>query len=229
METIVQSLLTGKVAPLGPHNAPSGIDKKPVQDGIRITHEGLCGDEQGDTRVHGGPEKAIHHYPLEHYNIWRAEIGERQCLDSAGAFGENISTIGLDEKNVAVGDRFQLGTALIEVSQGRQPCWKLNARFDVPDMAIRVQKTGRTGWYYRVLEEGLAEAGLPMVLVDRLSPEWTLHRIWYLLYVDMLNYDELSAMAEIPHLADGWKRYAVRRLQNRKVEDWSPRLTGEDA
>lgn len=228
METIVQSLLTGKIAPLGPHNAPSGIDKQPVQGAIRLTHEGLYGDEQGDRRVHGGPEKAIHHYPLDHYDLWRVDIGAHSRLDIAGAFGENISTIGLDEKNVAVGDRFRFGTALIEVSQGRQPCWKLNARFNVPDMAIRVQKTGRTGWYYRVIEEGLAEAGEPMVLVDRLSPEWTLHRIWHLLYVDTLNYDQLSAMATIPHLADGWKRYAVRRLENRKVEDWSARLKGEE-
>ncbi|AHB01503.1 MOSC domain-containing protein [Brucella ceti TE28753-12] len=78
-------------------------------------------------------------------------------------------------------------------------------------MAVRVQKTGRTGWYYRVLEEGHVEAGETMRLIERLSPEWTLHRIWHLLYVDMLNYDELALMAAIPHLADGWKRHAVNR------------------
>ncbi|MCY1378408.1 3-alpha domain protein [compost metagenome] len=91
---------------------------------------------------------------------------------------------------------------------------------------MRVQKTGRTGWYYRVLEEGVVAENDTMKLVERLSPEWTLHRVWHLLYVDMLNYDQLAEMAQIPHLADGWKRYAVRRLENRKVEDWSPRLTG---
>lgn len=87
-------------------------------------------------------------------------------------------------------------------------------------------KTGRTGWYYRVLEEGVVAENDTMQLIERLSPEWTLHRVWHLLYVDMLNYDQLAEMAEIPHLADGWKRYAVRRLENRKVEDWSPRLEG---
>lgn len=226
METAVQSLLIGQIAPLGPRNAPSGIDKRPVRGRLRVTREGLEGDAQGDRKVHGGPEKAVHHYARDHYAAWRAEIGDNPHLDAPGAFGENISTTGLDETTVAVGDRFRLGTALLEVSQGRQPCWKLNARFGVADMALRVQRTGRTGWYYRVLEEGHAEAGQPMELVERLSPEWTLHRIWHLLYVDMLNYDELAQMAAIPHLADGWKRYAVRRLENRKVEDWSARLQG---
>ncbi|MBC2886978.1 MOSC domain-containing protein [Ochrobactrum sp. CM-21-5] len=226
MEVRIQSLLAGKIAPLGPRNAPSGIDKKPVQGRVRITNEGLDCDAQGDRKVHGGPEKAMHHYSHDHYAIWREEIGDNPRLAAPGAFGENISTSGLDERHVAVGDRFRLGTALVEVSQGRQPCWKLNARFDMPDMAVRVQTTGRTGWYYRILEEGHAEAGDAMVLVDRLSPEWTLHRVWHLLYVDMLNYDELARMAEIPHLAESWKRYAVRRLENRKVEDWSARLEG---
>lgn len=229
MDILVRSLLAGKIEPLGPRNSPSGINKQPVKGPVRLTFEGLECDAQGDRRVHGGPEKAIHHYPHDHYAVWRAEIGNNPCLDQPSAFGENISTTGLNETNVAVGDRFRFGTALLEVSQGRQPCWKLNARFDVPDMAVRVQKTGRTGWYYRVLEEGHAAAGQSMVLVERLSPEWTLHRIWHLLYVDMLNFDQLAIMADIPHLADGWKRYALRRLENRKVEDWSSRLNGDQA
>ncbi|PWL16934.1 MOSC domain-containing protein [Falsochrobactrum shanghaiense] len=227
MAVCIEALLIGGIAPLGARQAPSGIDKKPVSGRLKVLREGLDGDAQGDRRVHGGPEKALHHYPREHYADWRADIGDNPRLDAAGAFGENLSTSGLTEHNVAIGDRFRLGGAIIEVSQGRQPCWKLNARFDLPDMAIRVQKTGRTGWYYRVVEEGEVEAGDTMVLIERLSPEWTLHRLWHLLYVDMLNYDELALMARLPHLADGWKRYAVRRLENRKVEDWSSRLQGD--
>ncbi|MCX2697333.1 MULTISPECIES: MOSC domain-containing protein [Ochrobactrum] len=226
MEVMLESLLAGQIAPLGPRAAPSGIDKKPISGPVRLLREGLECDEQGDRKVHGGPEKAIHHYPHDHYALWREDIGDHPCFDAPGAFGENISTTGLTEHNVAIGDRFRLGTALVEVSQGRQPCWKLNARFDVPDMATRVQKTGRTGWYYRVLEEGVVSADDTITRVERLSPEWTLHRVWHLLYVDMLNYDELARMANLAHLADGWKRYAIRRLENRKVEDWSSRLEG---
>ncbi|WP_273727899.1 MOSC domain-containing protein [Brucella gallinifaecis] len=229
MEVIVESLLAGQIAPLGPRGAPSGIDKKPVSGSVRLLREGLECDAQGDRKVHGGPEKALHHYPHDHYAGWVDDVGKNPRLEMPGAFGENISTTGLTEHNVAVGDRFRLGSALVEVSQGRQPCWKLNARFDITDMATRVQKSGRSGWYYRVLEEGMVSTGDTMRLVERLSPEWTLHRVWHLLYVDMLNYDELALMAEIPHLADGWKRYAVRRLENRKVEDWSARLQGNQA
>ncbi|MDR6434061.1 MOSC domain-containing protein [Brucella pseudogrignonensis] len=226
MEVIVESLLAGKIAPLGERKAPSGIDKKPVYGPVRLLRDGLECDKQGDRKVHGGPEKAVHHYPRDHYADWLNDVGENQQLDNAGAFGENISTTGLTEHNVAVGDRFRIGTAVIEISQGRQPCWKLNARFNVADMAVRVQKTGRTGWYYRVLEEGVVAQNDAMTLIERLSPEWTLHRLWHLLYVDTLNYDELAQMAGIAHLADGWKRYALRRLENRKVEDWSARLKG---
>lgn len=228
METRVIALLAGQIEPLGPRQAPSGINKRPVKGKMRILSEGLESDFQGDRKVHGGPEKALHHYPYDHYAIWQQEVGDIPLLSAPGAFGENISTSGLTEHNVAVGDRFRLGTALIEVSQGRQPCWKLNFRFDVPDMAIRVQKTGRSGWYYRILEEGSAETGDAMILVDRMAPEWTLHRLWHLLYVDTLNYEELALMAEIKHLADGWKKYALRRLKNRRVEDWSARLTDSD-
>lgn len=228
METRIIALLAGQIEPLGPRQAPSAINKKPFEGKMRILSEGLEFDFQGDRKVHGGLEKALHHYPYDHYAIWQQEIGDIPVLAAPGAFGENISTSGLTEHNVAVGDRFRLGSALIEVSQGRQPCWKLNFRFDVPDMAIRVQKTGRSGWYYRILEEGIAETGDAMVLVDRLSPEWTLHRLWHLLYVDTLNYEELALMAEINHLADGWRKYALRRLKNRQVEDWSARLTNSD-
>lgn len=222
--TLIHTVLAGKISPLGARGIPSGIDKQAIAGKVRVTLEGLDCDAQGDRKVHGGPEKALHHYPHDHYALWRQDIGDNSRLDARGAFGENISTSGLDERNVAVGDRFRLGSALVEVSQGRQPCWKLNERFATADMAMRVQKTGRTGWYYRILEEGYVEAGDPITLIDRLSPEWTLHRMWHLLFVDTLNYDELASMAKLSHLAESWKHYAVRRLENRKVEDWSSRL-----
>lgn len=226
--TRIDQLLTGAARPLGPRVVPSGIDKRAVIGRVWLGREGFTGDEQGDRRHHGGPEKAVHHYAFEHYAHWRTAIGERDVLAQPGAFGENLSTVGITEALVAVGDTFRLGDALIQVSQGRQPCWKLNLRFGLPDMALRVQTTGRTGWYYRVLEEGLVEVGNDLLLVDRLSPEWTIERLWRALYVDTLNVDELSAMADLGHLPEGWRRYATRRLATAEVEDWSSRLTGED-
>lgn len=221
----LDNLLTGQIAPLG--EKASAIAKTPVEGKIFLTHTSFSSDQQADLKNHGGLEKAVHHYPRDHYALWREEIGEQSVLKQAGAFGENLSTTGMTEKTVAIGDQFRLGSAIIEVSQGRQPCWKLNIRFNTPDMAIRVQKTGRSGWYYRVIEEGYVCAGDEFQLLHRTSPEWTIHRLWHTLYIDTLNYDELAAMAALKHLPEGWRRYAVRRIENRKVEDWSARLEGK--
>ncbi|SMO91787.1 MOSC domain-containing protein [Paracoccus laeviglucosivorans] len=220
------TLLTGRAAPLPGSDQLSGIDKRPVTDALDLGPEGFAGDEQADRRVHGGPEKAVHHYPFDHYAAWRADLGTQPLLQAPGAFGENISTIGMTEANVAVGDIFRLGSALVQVSQGRQPCWKLTQRFGVPKLARMVQDTGRTGWYYRVLQAGRVAPGDRLELIDRLAPEWTLQRLWRALYVDRLNLGELQGIATLDVLAEGWRRYAVRRLDSGKVEDWSKRLEG---
>ncbi|MGN7867641.1 MOSC domain-containing protein [Paracoccus sp. 22332] len=221
------TFLTGPIAPLPGTSATSGIAKVPVHGSLMLGAEGFAGDAQADRRVHGGPEKAVHHYPLDHYAAWRADLGALPVLDAPGAFGENVSTQGMTEDTVAVGDIFRLGGALIQVSQGRQPCWKLNHRFGVPDMARRVQDTGRTGWYYRVLQTGEVAPGDDLVPVDRLAPGWTLRRLWRAMYVDRLNRAELEGIAALDVLADGWRRHAQRRLDSGRVEDWRPRLEGK--
>ena len=223
----IDMLLTGAVAPLGPRQAPSGIAKTAVAGPVRLHRDGLAGDAQGDRKHHGGPEKAVHHYPFDHYSGWRRDIGARDILDRPGAFGENVSTFGIDETVVAVGDIYRAGTALLQVSQGRQPCWKLNHRFDVPDMALRVQQSGRTGWYYRVLEDGVIARGDELRLIDRPSPDWTIDRLRRVFYVDLLDIGSLAAIAELPHLAEAWRNHARRRLNSRQVADWTIRLTGE--
>lgn len=221
------TFLTGPVAPLAGTTANSAIAKSPAAGPLWLGAEGLQGDAQADRRVHGGPEKAVHHYPLDHYTDWRADLDGLALLDAPGAFGENISTTGMTEETIAVGDIFRLGGALIQVSQGRQPCWKLNHRFGVPDMARRVQDTGRTGWYYRVLQPGLVSPGDELNLIDRLAPDWTLRRLWRAMYVDRLNRAELEPIAALDVLAEGWRRYAIRRLESGRIEDWRPRLEGK--
>ena len=223
----LRALLTGKVKPLGKRGAPSGIAKTPVTDPIMLGPTGFEGDAQGDTKHHGGLEKAVHHYPFEHYVTWAAEIGPHARLAEPGAFGENLSTLGLTEDVVAIGDIFSLGNAILQVSQGRQPCWKLNERFEIPDMARRVQTSGRTGWYYRVLQQGEVRPTDSLTLVERPAPIWTLRRIWHCFYVDRLNQAELNALAQLPQLAEGWRRHAMRRLETQSVEDWSRRLDGQ--
>lgn len=223
----VSALLVGGVRPLGEKGVPSGIDKRPAARPLRIGREGIEGDAQGDRRHHGGPDKAVHHYPFDHYAAWRAEIGPHPLLERPGAFGENLSTTGMSEATVALGDVFRLGGATLAVSQGRQPCFRLNLRFGRPDMARRVQESGRTGWYYRVVEEGVAAPGDALVLLDRPLPGWPLARLLATLYADTLNRDELAAMAALPALPENWRRLAERRLESGRVEDWGKRLTGE--
>ena len=220
------SLRIGTVSPLGARAAPSGISKHAVHGPLLLSETGFSGDMQGDTTRHGGQEKAVHHYPFDHYAAWIRDLGQHPLLAGPGAFGENLSTTGLAEDTVAIGDVFSLGTALVEVSQGRQPCWKLNERFGRSEMARDVQTTGRTGWYYRVLEPGLVSPDDHLTLQERRAAEWTLTRIWRTFYVDPLNREELAGIAALDRLAEGWRSHAIRRLESNRVEDWTRRLAG---
>ena len=219
-------VLSGRIRPLGVGSRKSAIDKHPTPPPWVIGAEGLADDRQAIRAHHGGPEKALHHYPFDHYALWRAEIGDRPLLSAPGAFGENLSTEGWTELNVCVGDTIRFGKALLQVSQGRQPCLTLNLRFDRPDMALRVQKSGRAGWYYRVIESGVVEADAILQLVARPRPDWPLARLNRLLYVDPLNRALLAEMAALPELAENWRSLAARRLASGKVESWTRRLYG---
>lgn len=221
------ALLVGSPSPLGDRGIISGIQKFSINRRLKILLEGLEGDTQCDRRRHGGVYKAVHHYAFEHYATWSIEIGMNTLLRQPGAFGENLSTIGVTEETVALGDIFRLGGAVLQVSQGRQPCFKLNLRFGIPDMAWRVQNTRRTGWYYRVLQEGYVEPGDRLVLVDRILPNWPLARLSKTLFSDTLNRDELAEMASLAILPESWRDLANRRLEFNKVEEWEPRLSGK--
>lgn len=224
---IIEQMYAGVPQPLGSGGAFSAIHKSSVVGPWRITSTGLLGDEQADLRNHGGPEKALHHYTRDHYATWSAEMPEiSHLLDAPPAFGENISTQGLTEADICLGDTMRLGTVVLQVSQGRQPCWKLNARFGVADMAMRVQRSGRSGWYYRVLDEGSVEPGDTLRLIERPHPEWPLARAISVLYKRTLAFDELAELAAVPTLAESWRRLMQRRLQTGKVESWGKRLTG---
>jgi MOSC domain-containing protein YiiM len=220
-------VLAGRVAALGPDGPPSGIAKQPVAGPWRIARAGLTGDAQGDLRHHGGPEKALHQYPREHYVEWAAEIGPHPLLAAPGAFGENLAAVGWTEAHVCIGDIARFGSALLQVSQGRQPCFKLDLRFGRLGLARDVQRSGRTGWYWRVLEEGRADEGDALTLIERPQPAWPLSRLIRLLYRDVRNREELALMAALPELAEGWRSLARRRIEAGRVEDWSKRLDGD--
>jgi MOSC domain-containing protein YiiM len=135
----------------------TGIFKQPVTGRVRVGRTNLEGDRQADLTVHGGVDKAVYAYPAEHYPFWRAQL-DRTDL-GWGMFGENLTTEGLDESTVRIGDLFAIGTAELEVSQPRLPCFKLGLKFGRADMVKRFLKSGRLGFYFRVRGEGALAAG----------------------------------------------------------------------
>jgi len=218
------SLHVGRIHPLGAEGRPSAIDKQPVPALMKIGVLGLEGDAQADLQHHGGRDKALHHYPREHYAAWRGELPQRSAAFVPGGFGENLSTQGLTEATVCLGDIFTLGSAVVQVSQGRKPCWKLNARFGVENMAQRVQDTGRTGWYYRVLEEGDVAPGEPLTLMERLCPDWPLDRVWRVLNQVPADRAALEKLAGLEVLAANWRESARKRLAGGEDESLGQRL-----
>lgn len=227
--TIVDDLGIGGLAPLGSHptrgDVISGIAKQSAAGRVRLGLLGFEGDAQADRRHHGGVDKAIHHYAVEHYAFWREILGDQPLL-AAGGFGENISTAGLVEADVCIGDVVRLGSALVQVSQGRQPCWKLNLRFGCADLSRRVQATRRTGWYYRVLEEGVVERGDRLDIIERPAPAWTVDRALALVfrqYPPGTPADAVRAWlreaAALPGLSAGWQETFSRRLAHDEADD----------
>lgn len=224
------AVLIGSVAPFGPNGVPSAIAKRPVPS-ANVTVDGLEGDHHGDPVRHGGPDKAVHQYPIEHYEHWRAHGVDNPLLDAPGAFGENVTTRGMTEQNVCVGDVYRVGEAglVIQVTQVRQPCWKLNVRLGPATMAADVQRACRTGWHYRVLEPGRIAVDDAFALIERPNPAWTLARLAENLYVNTMDRDALAEIAALPQLAERLRDLARKRLETADVESWEPRLRGSPA
>jgi MOSC domain-containing protein YiiM len=214
MPVRIDALLTGK-AKFFARGEASAIDKAVVEGPRRIGFLGLEGDEQADLRYHGGPDKALHHYPFDHNAQWAMRLPGQRLLDAPGAFGENISTSGLSETDVCIGDRLRCGTALLEISQGRQPCWKQGVRLEWTALPAQMVKERRSGWYYRVIEEGVAQAGDMLALVDRPLPEWSVARVFGLLIAGDHKHDTAAvrSLAKIEVLNEEWRSRAAALSQ----------------
>ena len=199
MKHIVTAICTGTARPfLGAET--SAIAKRPREGAVQVLAEGLAPDEQADRTVHGGPEMALHLYPLDHHAWWRDRIGDHPALDEPGGFGSNLAVAGLTEDMVHIGDRFRLGTALVEISQPRQPCWKIEHRFGHKGMVAAIVKSGRCGWYFRVLETGEVAAGDTLERVATGAAEWSVARVFRALVAGKATPDELGELAELAAL-----------------------------
>ncbi|MCW8891556.1 MAG: MOSC domain-containing protein [Sedimenticola sp.] len=225
-------ILTGVTAPLTPdtHSAThSAIHKKPIKDLVLCTEEGLQGDQQADQRHHGGSERALHYYPQEHFAYWKGfwqalGLAPSPTLFEPGAFGENLSDSGLIEEQVHIGDIFTLGEAVIQVSQPRSPCFKLNIRFGYDQMSLVMQTTGKTGWLFRVLQPGNVKQGDSLKRQQVAPAGLSVRTCLDTLYNQPYNEGKLRILADHPSLSEGWRRHASNWIARGIADDWSRRL-----
>jgi MOSC domain-containing protein YiiM len=200
MKHILEAVCTGTARPFNGAEL-SAITKRPREGAVQVLEEGLAPDEQADRRVHGGPEMALHLYPLDHHTFWREQIGDHPALDEPGGFGSNLAVSGLTEEMVHIGDRFRLGTALIEISQPRQPCWKIEHRFGHKGMVASIIKTGRCGWYFRVIETGDVAAGDSLERVALGASDWSVARVFRALVAGEATQAERAELANLAPLS----------------------------
>jgi MOSC domain-containing protein YiiM len=215
-DAIVRAVHVGRVAPLGPEKVPSGFFKQPATGRVEVGELGLAGDEQADLSVHGGPDKAVYAYPTEGYAAWIDEFPMRRRTLVAGGMGENLATAGLSEDDVHVGDIMRIGTTLLQVTQPRQPCFKLNLYHREPKMVRRMTETARCGWYLRVLEPGKLGAGDRIALVERQDKAWSIRHFAALITLKTIDAEALSEIVAMPGVAEKWKLRALRLLAEMK-------------
>ncbi len=226
LRTAVSNLYVGSIKDRWPGKAPSAIGKVKADGKLFLTETGFETDQQADLKVHGGPDKAVHHYSADHYIRWRSELPEYADKLVPGGFGENVSTSGFVEKDLCIGDVFALGSARVQISQGRQPCWKLNLHIGDNRMVKLFQDSGSTGWYYRVLETGSVEAGDMFELLDRPQPDWSLDQVIAARFDRKLDPRIAASLSELPELAVNWREAFAKKKDKMFREDTRARISG---
>lgn len=211
MRARVHSLQVGRPKPLAYRDGQilTAFARSATSGPVALGAEGLEGDEVADKVNHGGPDKAVCAYPLEHYPYW-AERLDREL--PAAAFGENFTTEGLLEHELRIGDVFRVGGALVQVSQPRSPCYKIAARHGIKQLTAWVQQTGRTGFYFRVLEPGEVETGSALELVERPGHTVTVAEVNRVAFHDKDDLDGVRAVLAAGELTDSWRVWFAERL-----------------
>jgi len=189
----------------------TSIFKDPVSGPVRVSKLNLEGDAQSDLSVHGGVDKAVYAYPSEHYPFWREQLPDAELL--WGAFGENLTTEGLSEKTVQIGDRLNVGSAVFVVTQPRLPCFKLGIRFGRSDMVKRFLKSGRTGFYLAVIQEGQITAGDAIEWLPTEEPSISVSDVARLYTAENPEPKLLHRASELAALSEGWREHFRSRLQ----------------
>ena len=182
----------------------TGIYKEPVAGPVQAGKLTLEGDRQVDHRYHGGEHKAVYAYPYEHYSYWAEQLGRDDF--SYGQFGENFTTEGVLETDVHIGDRFRIGEALVEVTQPRVPCFKLGMKMEDPRFVQVFLRSGLSGFYLRVLEEGQVEAGNAIEREFTHPEKITVRAIHHLYFNDSTNREEIKRALSVEALSKEWRK-----------------------
>jgi MOSC domain-containing protein YiiM len=200
-EARLRSVHVGRIAPLGPDAVPSGFIKTAVVGAVDIGLLGLADDEQADLSVHGGPEKAVYAYPASRYSAWAAAFPTIADRFAPGCMGENLCIDGLDEDATCVGDVHATGSALLQVCQPRQPCFKLALALGEPRLGKHMVRTGHCGWYYRVVRGGTVQSGDAVTLHDRPNPQARFADLVRFVNFGPESRQELDMLAQLPGIA----------------------------
>jgi MOSC domain-containing protein YiiM len=193
----------------------TGIFKEPVTGRVRLRTLNLDGDRQADLSVHGGPSKAVYCYPAEHYEYWKQELPEMEL--PLGMFGENLTTAGLSETELNIGDKFRVGTAQVMITEPRMPCYKLGIRFGRADIIKRFMASERSGFYLAVLAEGEVGAGDEFALIEADARGVKVRDITRLYVHEKENVELLRRAVEVEALPNSWRDYFLERLEKLEV------------
>jgi len=186
----------------------TGFFKVPVKGAVHLGYEGFLNDDQADRREHGGSDKAVCVYSDDYRDFWESQLGDFEC----GAFGENLALSNCTEGDVNVGDIYRIGEeVLVQVSQPRQPCWKLARRWKIKDLTKQVEVSGKTGFYFRVLKSGKIQSGQELKLVER--GDFSVAFCNEIRYRDKNNFEALEKLAHYSALSASWKDTFVSRLK----------------
>ena len=208
----ILSVQVGAVALLGETAVRSGFVKVPVAGRVQVALLGMAGDAQEDMVLHGGPDKAVYGYAANHYAAWLADFPEHAPLFTPGAFGENLTIDGLVEDDLRVGDVHRIGSALLQVCQPRVPCYKFALRFQDNRMPRAMVRSGRSGWYYRVLEGGSILAGDTIDLTDRPHPEFAFTRLVQIVKYGRADPADIQSLASMDGVATALRMMAQQTL-----------------
>lgn len=202
----------------------TSIFKQPVAGLVPVLAEQLEGDGQADLRHHGGPDKAVYAYPSEHHAYWAALLAPTKLVP--GAFGENLTTAGLLESDVRLGDYFRVGSAVLKAMQPRVPCFKLNVRLDDDRMVGLFQRAGRSGIYFQVVETGALQAGDAIVLVQRSAHNVTIQQVADRYYAPGKDLSAIQDILEVPFLRPSLRAHfeAVRAAFGQETSGMAPGL-----